>query len=211
MGKGTSYSIASPIKSPRKKDITYVLVFRHHSMFRKISLGKVGITVGAILTIGGFVAYFLNNPTLNLVGFFYGIPVLLGGAALRAAELKPVPFIEPTPESLVNLRNNQQTATLKQLREDVTGYRYGTEAHLLETLERLKLSPDDPSRPVLAGIYETDREGKYSLVLRFDSPHFDLNAWQERQEKITKFFGPGILAELKEIDPKTIDVQLIVV
>ncbi len=179
-------------------------------MFRKISLGKLGLTVGGILTIVGFVAYFLNNPTVNLVGFFYGIPILLGGAALRAAELKPVPYIEPTPEGIVNLRNSQQTPTLKQLREDVTGYRYGTEAHLLETLERLKLSPDDASRPLLTGIYEIDREGKYGLVLRFDSPHFDLKEWQERQDKLTKFFGPGIVAEVAEVAPQTIDVQLTV-
>ncbi len=179
-------------------------------MFRKISLGNLGLRVGGILTIVGFVAYFSNNPTLNLVGFFYGIPILLGGAALRAAELKPVPFIEPSSEAVIALRNSQQTPTLKQLREDVTGYRYGTEAHLLETLEKLKLSPDDHSRPRLTGIYETDREGKYALVLRFDSPHFDLSAWQEREEKITKFFGPGIIAKVKGVDPKTIDVELIV-
>jgi hypothetical protein len=179
-------------------------------MLRKFSLGRLGLILGGILTIGGFVAYFLNNPTLNLVGFFYGIPILLGGAALRAAELKPVPFLHPTPPEVIQLRNTQQTPTLKQLREDVTGYRYGTEAHLLETLEKLKLAPNDANRPRLTGIYETDRDGKYALVLRFDSPHFDLSAWQERQAKITHFFGPGIVAQVKGIDDKTIDLELIV-
>lgn len=180
-------------------------------MFRKISLGRLGLALGGILTIGGFIAYFLNNPTLNLVGFFYGIPILLGGAALRAAELKPVPFLTPSPEALINLRNKQETPTLKKLREDVTGYRYGAEAHLLETLEKLKLSPNDSSRPVLVAIYEIDRDGKYGLVLRFDSPQFDLSAWQEREEKITRFFGPGVVAQVRGVDDKTIDVELIVV
>jgi hypothetical protein len=179
-------------------------------MIRKFSLGRLGLILGGILTAVGFIAYFSNNPTLNLVGFFYGIPILLGGAALRAAELKPVPFLHPSPEAIIKLRNQQQTTTLKQLREDVTGYRYGAEAHLLETLEKLKLSPNDTLRPLLTAIYETDREGKYALVLRFDSPHFDLSAWQERQDKITKFFGPGVVAHVQGVDDKTIDVELVV-
>ncbi|MBD0269590.1 MAG: DUF2854 domain-containing protein, partial [Cyanobacteria bacterium Co-bin8] len=59
-------------------------------MFGKTSLGSILLVVGGILTVVGFVAYFQDNPTLNLAGFFYGIPVLLGGLALRASELKPV-------------------------------------------------------------------------------------------------------------------------
>ena len=40
-------------------------------MLGGISLGTLGLTVGSILTITGFVAYFMDNATLNLVGFFY--------------------------------------------------------------------------------------------------------------------------------------------
>ncbi|MFM7580901.1 MAG: DUF2854 domain-containing protein, partial [Microcystaceae cyanobacterium] len=58
-------------------------------MFGKIPLALVGLTVGSLLTVMGFVAYALDKPTLNLAGFFYGIPLLLGGLALKAAELKP--------------------------------------------------------------------------------------------------------------------------
>ena len=54
-------------------------------MLRKLSLARVGLTVGGILTIIGFVAYAVDNPTLNLAGFFYGVPILLGGLALKAA------------------------------------------------------------------------------------------------------------------------------
>ncbi|MEL6764550.1 MAG: DUF2854 domain-containing protein, partial [Cyanobacteria bacterium J06607_6] len=60
-------------------------------MFRKIPLGGVLLVVGTVLTAIGFVAYFQERATLNLVGFFYGVPILLGGMALRAAELEPVP------------------------------------------------------------------------------------------------------------------------
>ena len=68
-------------------------------MLGKISLGTLGLTIGGILTIIGFVAYADNNATLNLVGFFYGIPLLLGGLALKANELKPVPFTQTTSPS----------------------------------------------------------------------------------------------------------------
>ena len=40
---------------------------------RQISLGKLGLVVGGILTVVGFIAYFANNPTVNLIGFFYGV------------------------------------------------------------------------------------------------------------------------------------------
>ncbi len=47
-------------------------------MLRQTSLGMLGLSVGGILTLVGFVAYFTNQATLNLAGFFYGIPLLLG-------------------------------------------------------------------------------------------------------------------------------------
>lgn len=59
-------------------------------MLRQTSLATLGIGLGIILTLGGFVAYFADYATLNLVGFFYGFPLLLGGLALKANELKPI-------------------------------------------------------------------------------------------------------------------------
>ena len=46
-------------------------------MMRKIPLGTVLLIVGAILTAMGFVAYAQENATLNLVVFFYCVPILL--------------------------------------------------------------------------------------------------------------------------------------
>ena len=69
-------------------------------MFRKIPLSWVLLVVGSVLTVVGFWAYIDGNSTLNLVGFFYGIPVLLGGAALKAAELKPIPYKVETSQEI---------------------------------------------------------------------------------------------------------------
>ncbi|MDJ0661143.1 MAG: DUF2854 domain-containing protein [Crocosphaera sp.] len=178
-------------------------------MLRKLSLARVGLTVGGILTIIGFVAYAMDNPTLNLAGFFYGVPILLGGLALKAAELKPIPFSEPTPPEIMALREEKATPTQNQIRKDVTRYRYGQEAHLDDALERLGLSPTDEDRPVLMAIREEKVEGNYGLILEFESPFITLETWQEKQEKIAKFFGPGITVKIDPKEDNEVDVFLI--
>lgn len=178
-------------------------------MLRQTSLGSLGLIVGAILTVIGFYAYATGNATLNLAGLFYGVPILLGGLALKASELKPVPLTQPTPPEILDLREQQATAIQNQIRQDVTRYRYGQEAHLDESLERLGLSPTDEERPVLIGLRETAVNGYYALTLIFDSPLISLQKWQERQEKISKFFGPGIGAEINQPEEDLIEVALI--
>jgi hypothetical protein len=178
-------------------------------MFRRISLGTLGLSVGSVLTLVGFVAYFFSdNATLNLVGFFYGIPLLLGGLALTASELKPTPQTA-TSSTVLALREQQATPTQNQIRKDVTRYRYGQEAHLDLSLSRLGLSPTDDDRPILTLVREEEREGAYALVLEFYSPFIDLMKWQEKQEKIEKFFGPGLHVELKQMGENEIEMALI--
>lgn len=180
-------------------------------MFRKTSLGNVLLTVGGVLTIIGFVAYFQDNATLNLAGFFYGIPVLLGGLALRAAELEPTEYSKETTPEVAALREQQATPTQKQVRSDVTRYRYGQEAHLDEVLERLGLAPSDEERPELAAVREESIEGAYTLVLEFDSPLMPLDQWQQKQEKIEKFFGPDIRADIHAPREDRVELALITV
>lgn len=178
-------------------------------MLRQTSLGTLGLSVGGLLTLMGFVAYGIGNATLNLVGFFYGIPILLGGLALKAAELKPVEFSQPTPPSVLKLRELQATSTQNQIRKDVMRYRYGQEAHLDSSLESLGLSPTDEERPVLTGLREVEADGAYALVLEFDSPLIPFETWQQKREKIEKFFGPGIQVDLTQLPDNQVEVALI--
>ncbi len=173
-------------------------------MLRTISLGSLGILVGAVLSVVGMAAYVSGNSTLNLVGFFYGIPLLLGGAALKSSEVKPLPELFPPTAEVLALRNAQATPTQKQIREDVTRYRYGIADHLDAALAKLGLSPTDAERPRPVGIYEevTRVEGgaaAYTLVLRFESPKLPLETWQARQAKIEAFFGPQVKAQLSPV------------
>lgn len=178
-------------------------------MLRKIPLALVGLIVGPILTLVGFYAYFVGNSTLNLAGFFYGIPLLLGGLALKASELKPIPFAEPTTPEVLKLRESQATYTQNQLRKDVTRYRYGQEVHLDYALQKLEFSTTDELRPILTTIQEVEVDGHYTLILQFESPLTGVNIWQEKLEKITKFFGPDIEAKIVDHNNGMIDLLLI--
>lgn len=179
------------------------------AMLGKISLGSVGLIVGGILTIVGFAAYFTNQPTLNLIGFFYGIPLLLGGLSLKVTELKPVPLSEATSVDVATLREDQSTSTQTQIRKDVTRYRYGEKAHLNSSLSHLGLSPTDEERPILVGLREEAIDGAYALILEFDSPMIAFDTWQKKRQKMEQFFGPGVRVELGQPVEKEVEVALI--
>lgn len=178
-------------------------------MLRRISLARLGLIVGGIMTLVGFVAYFADYATLNLAGFFYGIPILLGGLALKAAELKPIPYTQPTSDAVLQLREQQATETQNQVRLDVTRYRYGESAHLIEAIERLGLGAIDEDHPTLIGLQETVIDGAYALVLEFDSPFVSFEEWTEKQEKIARFFGPDIRATVTQAQEEIVNLALI--
>jgi hypothetical protein len=178
-------------------------------MLRQISLGTLGLTVGSILTLVGFVAYAADNATLNLVGFFYGFPLLLGGLALKANELKPIAFSQTTTPSVLILRQQQATVTQNKIRKDITRYCYGQDAHLDGALSYLGLSPTDEKRPTVTGLRETEINGAYALTLEFDSPYISVKDWQAKQEKMTSYFGPGVEVKITQPDENRIELSLI--
>jgi hypothetical protein len=178
-------------------------------MLRQISLGTIGLTIGGILTIIGFVAYAADNATLNLVGFFYGIPLLLGGLALRANEIKPIPFSQATSPSILMLRQQQATVTQTKVRKDITRYCYGQDAHFDTTLSFLGLSPTDEERPIVTALRETEVNGSYTLIVEFDSPLISIDQWQKKQEKMTNYFGPGIEVQITQPSENKIELALI--
>jgi Protein of unknown function (DUF2854) len=179
------------------------------SLLRRIPLGPTLISIGGLLTLIGFGAYAVDNPTLNLAGFFYGVPLLLGGLALKSSELRPVPFTE-AEEPMLTLRQEQETPTLKQIRQDITRFRYGQEAHLDLALEKLGMSPTDEERPIVKGLREASIDGCYALILDFYSPLIPIATWQEKQDKITRFFGPGIHTQITAISEEEVELALIV-
>ncbi|MBD2627553.1 DUF2854 domain-containing protein [Trichormus variabilis] len=178
-------------------------------MLGNLSLGSLGLTVGGILIITGFIAYGVDNATLNLIGFFYGFPLFLGGLALKANEMKPIPFSQTTTPSVLELRKQQATVTQNKIRKDITRYCYGQEAHLDTALAYLGLSPSDEERPLVTGLRETEVNGSYCIILEFDSPLIPVDIWHQKQEKMTKYFAPNVEVKITQPAEDKIELALI--
>ncbi|KAF5958441.1 hypothetical protein HYC85_005666 [Camellia sinensis] len=129
------------------------------------------------------------------------------------AELKPVPCL--TYSNAQMLREKCATPILKQVRNDVTRYRYGDEQHLDEALKRIFQYGQGGgiprrSAPVLQMIREeVTEDGKYCLVLVFEAKALQLSDFERRQAKFTSFFGPGITAEVGKGEKDLYEVRLI--
>lgn len=158
------------------------------------SPGSLVTLAGAVLTVIGSIAYLDDNANLSLPTIFYGIPILLGGLALKSSELPPARRLTP-PSRFQNLRNLPASEPLRRLLADVTRWRYGQKAHLESSLEALKLWDEDRP-PLLETIEELDCGGAYGLRLRFACEGVPQERWRERQERLGRFFGAGLRAEL---------------
>jgi hypothetical protein len=182
------------------------------SLLRRLPpLAALCLGGGAIITIIGFTAYALNYAALNMIGFFYGIPLLLGGVALKITELRPVPLTIPTTSEVEALKMTQATDTQKQIFDDLTRYRYGQEAHLDSALKFLGLAPSDDDRPTIIGIREENIDGAYAMILEFDSPFITLETWRKKIEKMTSFFGPNVRVDVTQPAEERVDLFIIAV
>lgn len=181
----------------------------HHS---KVSFGKVLTPVGVALLTYGFGAFFglLPGADVSPIMLVYGFPVSLLGFALFYAQLEPVPC-KSTAAAAAAREAGAATDIQKQLRDDVTRYRYGDEQHLEEALARIFQfgRPNGIQRrlaPRLVGLREEMAKASpeastaaYTLILEFDTkPEMTLEMWTDRKDKIEGFFGPGIVAGVAE-------------
>ena len=170
------------------------------------SPGNLITVAGGVLTVVGAIAYGTGNANLSLPTIFYGIPILLGGLALKSSELPPA--LRLTPASTFKAEREAAPEELGKLLADVTRWRYGQKAHLESSLEALKLWDEDtPSQ--LTEIEEVNGAEGYGLRLRFSLGAVSLQRWQEKEERLGRFFAKGLRAKLTEIDPEHIDLHLL--
>jgi hypothetical protein len=181
----------------------------------KISFGKILTPLGVGMLTYGFGSFFnlLPGGDVSSLLLIYGFVISLLGFALAYAQLVPVPC--KTTRQAYDLREAQATDIQKQVREDVTRYRYGDEQHLDEALDRIFRfgkggSKGVPRRftPILKGVREEVQDGMYTLVLEFEKkPEMAFEEWTSRQDKFQSFFGPGVKASL-EATEQGVDVML---
>jgi len=160
------------------------------------SPGSLVTLAGAALSVIGWIGYATSNPNLSLPTIFYGIPILLGGLALKSSELPPAELLEAEPDA-VALREQAASKTLRKLVKDVTRWRYGQKAHLESSLEALKLWDEDEP-PQLISVRERAVDGRYAVAMRFRCEAVPFERWQEKQDRLGRFFDRGLRAELSE-------------
>jgi hypothetical protein len=165
-------------------------------MFSIASPGSLVTIAGASLSVIGWIGYATGNPNLSLPTIFYGIPILLGGLALKSSELPPAELLPCEPEVMV-LRQQPANQTLRKLVKDVTRWRYGQKAHLESSLEALKLWDED-SPPQLESVAEMVVNGSYAIALRFRTGGVPFERWQEQKERLGRFFEKGLEARLSQ-------------
>ena len=162
------------------------------------SPGSLVTLAGAALTVIGSIAYLGDNANLSLPTIFYGIPILLGGLALKSSELPP-PQRLTTPAQFRQQREDPANADLKKLLADLNRWRYGQKAHLESSLEALKLW-DEEQPPQLLSVAEISADGSYGLALTFDPAGVPYARWQDQEARLGRFFGAGLSAQLEPVD-----------
>ena len=171
-----------------------------------LSPGSLVTIAGGVLTVVGAVAYGTGNANLSLPTIFYGIPIFLGGLALKSSELPPARRV--TPKALLKAQRETATPELGKLLADVTRWRYGQKAHLESSLEALKLWDED-NPPQLEEIEELCLGNNYGLRLRFSCEGVPLERWHDRQERLSRFFAKGLEASITPLDGDRLDLTLL--
>ena len=158
------------------------------------SPGTLVTLAGSALTVIGSLAYVSDHPNLSLPCIFYGIPILLGGLALKSSELPPPTRLTP-PEQLRSLREAPASESLRKLLADLCRWRYGQKAHLESSLEALKLW-DEQDPPALLSVEELSLPEGYGLRLTFAEGAVPFERWDASVDRLGRFFGPGLQAAL---------------
>jgi hypothetical protein len=172
---------------------------------RGFSLGNLVVFSGILITILSFVEYLSDSGSEGLnvsgLGFVYGIPVFLAGAALKYAEIDPVPVFSG-PGMSESFFESKATETIKKIKQDVTRHRYGDEAHLDTTVKKLGLVVPGKAYPQLRELREEVIDGELGFMMVWQSLDTPYKMWadERRVKKYETFFGPGVGAEVVKID-----------
>ncbi len=157
---------------------------------------------GGALSFIGMTAFFTESVNLSVPTFFYGVPILLIGLALKTTEVAPVILINK--ESFQTDKFNRPKE-ITNLVKDVTQWRYGIQAHLESSLEVLKLWNEE-NPPKLLELEEITKDDKNGLRMHFLINSVPIDDWIKKKDRLNRFFAKGLESEFiindnkKEID-----------
>lgn len=172
---------------------------------RGFSLGNLVVGAGVLITALSFAEYLgtAGGDGLNVsgLGFVYGIPIFLAGAALKYAEIDPVPCItSPGAEAVFDAK---ATEIIKKIKQDVTRHRYGDEAHLDTAVKKLGLVVPGKAYPQMLELREdVTEDGELAFTMVWQSLDTPYKMWadEKRRKRYETFFGPGVGAEVVKIN-----------
>lgn len=180
---------------------------------RGFSLGNLVCLAGVVITVASFAEYLANSDGLNVsgLGFVYGIPVFLAGAALKYAEIEPVPVFSTSAGDAAYAQKASET--ILKIKQDVTRHRYGDEAHLDTTVKKLGLVVPGKAYPQLKELRQdatADGELVFTMVWQSLDTPYKMWADERRVKKYETFFGPDVTAEVVKIDAeqRLVGIQL---
>ncbi len=175
-------------------------------MIKKLSPASLVSIAGGFLAIIGLISYFGNAANLSVPTFFYGVPILIIGLAMKTSEL------DPTNSSIsklqLNLLRKKGPEELNQLVGDVTRWRYGQRAHLESSLKVLSLWNEEKP-PQLNKVELLEIQEDYGICMTFQINGVSLERWQNKQERLGRFFVKGYKAEINSKTPQEIELTLI--
>ncbi|KGG16459.1 MULTISPECIES: DUF2854 domain-containing protein [unclassified Prochlorococcus] len=162
-------------------------------MKKQFSPASIISIAGAILAITGLISYFNDATNLSVPTFFYGVPILLIGLALKNSELNPARSLISSSE--LNKLKIKGPKELENLIGDVTRFKYGQRAHLETSLQALKLW-DDNKPPQLIEIALIETEENFGVRMKFNFRGVPLEKWQSQQDRLGRFFAKNLTANI---------------
>ncbi|KGG12891.1 MULTISPECIES: DUF2854 domain-containing protein [Prochlorococcus] len=162
-------------------------------MNKSISPASLISILGALLTVIGLSSYFSNAANLSVPTFFYGVPILLIGLALKNSELSPANCKNSSKE--LTLLKTKVPQEFQDLIDDVTRWRYGQRAHLESSLQVLKLW-DELKPPQLKEIAILDKGTRSGIQMKFEVNGVPIEKWEEKKDRLGRFFAKNFEATL---------------
>ena len=157
--------------------------------------------VGGALSFIGMTAFFTEAVNLSVPTFFYGVPILLIGLALKTSEIAPVKLIN---KEFFQTDKFNRPKEITELVKDVTKWRYGIQ-HLESSLKVLKLWNEE-NPPKLLELEEITKDDRNGIKMHFEINSVPIDDWIKRQDRLNRFFAKGLESEFiindnkKELD-----------